>query len=221
MEKTGWQSRVCNRAAGSGRVVAFQVVCEATALSGPVFAPFPGRLPLISCPTPPPTLLITRKAARMGTMALELVPCTIKNPVALQVGDMKTEMSRPGVLVIDVSFPHSQTTDMLCDVDQVAAMRFILRQPSPVWLHFAIEELQLFSLCQKNPQKGFPAWLSHPSPQEQPTSLHDGLPDANRVSSELQQMWVLTEMLQASQPVARIGRFDIEDSYDLNLLSYT
>ncbi|XP_039189977.1 nicolin-1 isoform X4 [Crotalus tigris] len=220
----------------------------------------------------------------MGTMALELVPCTIKNPVALQVGDMKTEMSRPGVLVIDVSFPHSQTTDlqavafknyytafltlrvqrqssaddgnespskwvtclrnfclmpnlhteegsqnyfsisrhqMLCDVDQVAAMRFILRQPSPVWLHFAIEELQLFSLCQKNPQKGFPAWLSHPSPQEQPTSLHDGLPDANRVSSELQQMWVLTEMLQASQPVARIGRFDIEDSYDLNLLSYT
>lgn len=28
-----------------------------------------------------------------------------------------------------------------------------------------------FSL--QNPQKGFPAWLSHPSPQEQPTSLHD------------------------------------------------
>uniref|UniRef100_A0A2D4FT56 Nicolin-1 n=2 Tax=Micrurus TaxID=8634 RepID=A0A2D4FT56_MICCO len=192
-------------------------------------------------------------------MALEPVPCAIKNPVVLQVGDMKTEIGRPGVLVIDVSFPHSQTTDlqavafknyytafltlrvqrqssaddgtespskwvtclrnfclmpnphaeegsqnyfsisrhqMLCDVDQVAAMRFILRQPSPVWLHFTIEELQLFSLCQK------------------------GLPDADRVSSELQQMWILTEMLQANQPVARIGRFDIEDSYDLNLLSY-
>ncbi|XP_070594889.1 nicolin-1 [Erythrolamprus reginae] len=217
-------------------------------------------------------------------MALEPIPCAIKNPVALQVGDMKIEMGRPGVLVIDVSFPHLQITDlqavsfknyytafltlrvqrqssadggnespskwvtclrnfclmpnphteegsqnyfsisrhqMLCDVDQVTAIRFILRQPSPVWLHFTIEELQLFSLCQKSPQKGFPAWLSHPSPQEQPTGLHDGLPDADRVSSELQQMWILTEMLQANQPGARIGRFDIEDSYDLNLLSYT
>lgn len=36
-----------------------------------------------------------------------------------------------------------------------------------------------------------------------------GLPDADRVSSELQQMWILTEMLQANQPVARIGRFDV------------
>lgn len=45
-----------------------------------------------------------------------------------------------------------------------------------------------------------------------------GLPDANRVSSELQQMWVLTEMLQASQPVARIGRFDVSFSVLLLLV---
>lgn len=46
---------------------------------------------------------------------------------------------------------------MLCDMDQVTAMRFILRQPSPVWLHFTIEDLQIFppgqkvSRCQSNP----------------------------------------------------------------------
>lgn len=36
-----------------------------------------------------------------------------------------------------------------------------------------------------------------------------GLPDADKVSSEVQQMWVLTEMLQANQPATRIGRFDV------------
>ncbi|XP_060096074.1 aminomethyltransferase, mitochondrial-like isoform X2 [Heteronotia binoei] len=204
----------------------------------------------------------------MGTMAHEPTPCTIKSPVMLQVGDMRTELGRPGVAVIDVILPHSQTIDeivfknyytaflslrvlrqsstdggderpskwvtclrnyclmphphteegsqdyfsvsrhqMLCDMDRVAAIRLILRQPSPVWLHFSIEELQLFPGNQKSPQKGFPAWLSCPS-QERPASLNDGLPDADKVSSEVQQMWVLTEMLQASQPAAQIGRFD-------------
>ncbi|XP_020645276.3 nicolin-1 [Pogona vitticeps] len=230
------------------------------------------------------TLKGSGASGRMGTMAHEPAPCTVKSPVALQVGDMRTELGRPGVLVVDVVLPHSQTVDlheivfknyytafltlrvqrrnpadggeespskwvtclrnyrlmpnphteegsqdyfslsrhqMLCDVDRVAAMRFILRQPSPVWLHFTIEELQLFPGSQKSPQKGFPAWLSYPSSQEPPTNLHDGLPDADKVSSEVQQMWVLTEMLQTNQPATRIGRFDVDGSYDLNLLSYT
>lgn len=91
---------------------------------------------------------------------------------------------------------------MLCDVDQVTAVRFILRQPSPVWLHFTIEELQIFPPGQKvsggwccppcqagmevgsgtllcdpldlfqSPQKDFPSWLSQLTPPEQPASLH-------------------------------------------------
>lgn len=58
---------------------------------------------------------------------------------------------------------------MLCDIDQVTAMRFILRQPSPVWLHFTIEDLQIFppgqkvSRCQSCPtaRHGQGAWTSH------------------------------------------------------------
>ncbi|XP_008947987.1 PREDICTED: nicolin-1, partial [Merops nubicus] len=73
---------------------------------------------------------------------------------------------------------------MLCDVDQVTAVRFILRQPSPVWLHFTIEELQIFPPGQKE------------------------LPDPEKVSTEVQQMWVLTEVIRARQAAARIGRFD-------------
>lgn len=217
-------------------------------------------------------------------MAHEPVACTIKSPVTLQVGDVRTELGRPGVVVMDVAFPHYQIIDlqeivfknyytafftlrvqyhsseddgnegpskwvtclrnyclmpnphteehaqdyfalsrhqMLCNVDRVVALRLILRQPSPVWLHFSIEDLQLFRSSQKSPQKRFPAWLSHPSPQERPRNLREGLPDADKVSSDVQQMWVLTEMLQASQPAARIGRFDVDSNYDLSLLSYT
>uniref|UniRef100_A0A8B9PHL2 Nicolin 1 n=1 Tax=Apteryx owenii TaxID=8824 RepID=A0A8B9PHL2_APTOW len=110
---------------------------------------------------------------------------------------------------------------MLCDVDQVTAVRFILRQPSPVWLHFTIEELQIYPPSQKSPQKDFPSWLSQLTPPEQPANLHGELPDPEKVSTEVQQMWVLTEVIRARQAAARIGRFDVDGCYDINLLSYT
>ncbi|XP_062441907.1 nicolin-1 [Rhea pennata] len=109
---------------------------------------------------------------------------------------------------------------MLCDVDQVTAVRFILRQPSPVWVHFTIEELQIYPLNQKSPEKDFPSWLSQLTPLEQPANLHGELPDPEKVSTEVQQMWVLTEVIRARQAAARIGRFDVDGCYDINLLSY-
>ncbi|XP_075288816.1 nicolin-1 [Opisthocomus hoazin] len=110
---------------------------------------------------------------------------------------------------------------MLCDVAQVTAVRFILRQPSPVWVHFTIEELQLFPPGQKSPQKDFPSWLSQLTPPEHPPSLHGELPDPEKVSTQVQQMWVLTEVIRARQAAARVGRFDVDGCYDVNLLSYT
>lgn len=74
------------------------------------------------------------------------------------------------------------------------------------------------------------------------------LPDPEKVSTEVQQMWVLTEVIRARQAAARIGRFDVsapsaplaaggrvpvpraptaalspqvDGCYDVNLLSYT
>lgn len=48
----------------------------------------------------------------MGTMAHEPALCTIKTPVTLQVGDVRTELGRPGVVVMDVVIPHMQTIDV-------------------------------------------------------------------------------------------------------------
>ncbi|XP_059965857.1 nicolin-1 isoform X2 [Mesoplodon densirostris] len=213
------------------------------------------------------------------------VPCHVKGTVALQVGDVRTSQGRPGVLVIDVTFPsvapfelqeimfknyytafltirvrqHTSThtpakwvtclrdyclmpdphseegaqdelgprwvlvrmCQMLCDMGKVLELRLILRQPSPLWLSFTVEELQIYQQGPKSPSMTFPKWLSHPVPCEQPAPLLEGLPDPSRVSSEVQQMWALTEMIRASHTSTRIGRFDVDGCYDLNLLSYT
>lgn len=39
--------------------------------------------------------------------------------------------------------------------------------------------------------------------------MRQGLPDPETVSSSIQQMWALTEIMQASQNAASIGRFDV------------
>ncbi|XP_055485912.1 nicolin-1 isoform X1 [Psammomys obesus] len=213
-------------------------------------------------------------------MSRLLVPCHVKSTVALQVGDMRTSQGRPGVLVVDVTFPnvapfelqeitfknyytaflsirvrqltpgatpgkwvtclrnrclmpdpHSEEGaqeyvslfkhQMLCDMTRVLELRLILRQPSPLWLSFTVEELQIYQQGPKSPSL-FPKWLSHPVCNEQPAPCAEqGLPDPSRVSSEVQQMWALTEMIRASHTSTRIGRFDVDGCYDLNLLSYT
>nr|KAF6473131.1 hypothetical protein HJG63_000640 [Rousettus aegyptiacus] len=163
-------------------------------------------------------------------MSLVPVPCHVKGTVALQVGDVRTSQGRPGVLVIDVTFPsvapfelqeitfknyytaflsirvrkytsmhtpvkwvtclrdyclmpdpHSEEGaqeyvslfkhQMLCDMARVLELRLILRQPSPLWLSFTVEELQIYQQGPKSPSMTFPKWLSHPVPCEQPAPL--------------------------------------------------
>ncbi|XP_053455843.1 nicolin-1 isoform X3 [Nycticebus coucang] len=191
-----------------------------------------------------PKLRLCQVAAG-GIMSRVSVPCHVKGTIALQVGDVRTSHGRPGVLVIDVSFPsvapfqlqeimfknyytaflsirvrqhtsmhtpakwvtclrnyclmpdpHSEEGaqeyvslfkhQMLCDMARVLELRLILRQPSPLWLSFTVEELQIYQQGPKSPSMTFPKWLSHPVPCEQPVPL-----------------------------------LEVDGCYDLNLLSYT
>ncbi|XP_069592072.1 nicolin-1 isoform X2 [Ranitomeya imitator] len=104
--------------------------------------------------------------------------------------------------------------------DNVTSLRFILRQPSPVWLSFTLEELRINPPGRQSPQKPFSWWLSQLPPREDLQKLHKGLPDPERVSSEVQRLWVLTEVMRSTQSSAAVGRFDVEGCYDINLLSY-
>ncbi|XP_032892698.1 nicolin-1 isoform X3 [Amblyraja radiata] len=193
-------------------------------------------------------------------MADNCIACLIKSPVALQSGDLKTDSSKPGVFVIEVTFPKERITNiekitfknyytafltirlqqrvsgesdktvlkwktclrnmclmsnphtengsqdyfsiskqqMLFEPNDVMTMRLILRQPSPVWVNFTLEDIKVYEYnINKN-----------------------GLPDPDVVASSVQQMWVLTEMVQNNSTSARVGRFDVDGSYDVNMLSY-
>ncbi|XP_053509475.1 nicolin-1 [Ictalurus furcatus] len=109
---------------------------------------------------------------------------------------------------------------MLTEPDNVINVRLILRQPSSVWLNFNIEDIKIFSLADEESEGDVPSWLSAITPAEEPLDLN-GLPDPDSVSSSIQHMWALTEIMQSSQTSASIGRFDVDGCYDVNLLSYT
>ncbi|XP_031424406.1 nicolin-1 isoform X2 [Clupea harengus] len=109
---------------------------------------------------------------------------------------------------------------MLVEPDDVTSVRLILRQPSSAWLNFNIEEIKIYECANEDAQTGAPTWLSSLTPADEPLHLQ-GLPDPETVSSSIQQMWALTEVMQSNQTTASVGRFDVDGCYDINLLSYT
>ncbi|XP_026163209.1 nicolin-1 [Mastacembelus armatus] len=111
-------------------------------------------------------------------------------------------------------------TQMQVEPDYVASVRLILRQPSSAWLTFSLEEIKIYPQMEPDPEKEVSDWLSDLTLVDQHPDL-EGLPDPHTVSSSIQQMWALTEVMQASQTAASIGRFDVDGCYDINLLSLT
>lgn len=51
---------------------------------------------------------------------------------------------------------------MLCDMARVLELRLILRQPSPLWLSFTVEELQIY---QQGPKVSSSKLLDGPFPR--------------------------------------------------------
>ena len=112
-----------------------------------------------------------------------------------------------------------KTEQMLCPIKDAVLVRVVLRQPSPHWLNFSIE-----NICFTSP----PMISSHlvnilSSNVEDPHS--DEQEEANEraddIASKLQQMWALTETAAENEFSDEKGNFDIDGCYDLNLLSYT
>ncbi|KAM8914742.1 nicolin-1 isoform 3-T3 [Spinachia spinachia] len=109
---------------------------------------------------------------------------------------------------------------MQVEPDHVTSVRLILRQPSSAWLTFSLEEIQIIPHVQPSPEKEVSDWLSDLTLVDQHPDL-EGLPDPQTVSSSLQQMWALTEVMQSNQTSASIGRYDVDGCYDIKLLSLT
>lgn len=206
------------------------------------------------------------------------VACTVKSPVFLQLGDLKTDAAKSGVCVVDVTLPFGKSvnieeirfknyytayatvrllrktpgqeapakwatalrdlalmdnphteggsqdyysihrTQMQVVPDYVMSVRFILRQPSSAWLEFHLEEVKIFRHIEPDPEQEVADLLSDLTLVDFHPDL-EGLPDPLTVSSSIQQMWALTEVMQTNQTTASIGRFDVDGCYDINLLS--
>ncbi|XP_059925689.1 nicolin-1 [Gadus macrocephalus] len=109
---------------------------------------------------------------------------------------------------------------MLLVPDDVVSVRLVLRQPSSAWLTFNLEDIKIHPHTQPAPVKEVSDWLSDLTLVDQHLNM-EGLPDPHAVSSSIQQMWALTEVMQTNQTTASIGRFDVDGCYDINLLCLT
>ncbi|KAK7916490.1 hypothetical protein WMY93_012251 [Mugilogobius chulae] len=124
----------------------------------------------------------------------EPVTCTVKPPVFLQLGDTKTDTAKSGVCIVDVTLPFGKSVNMLVVPDHVMSVRFILRQPSSAWLNFNLEEIKIYRHTEPDPEKEVSDLLSDLTLVDFHPDL-EGLPDPSTVSSSIQQMWALTEVL--------------------------
>lgn len=124
--------------------------------------------------------------------------------------------------------PHSEegsqdkfiikNNQMLHPIKDAVFIRIILRQPSPHWLNFSIENLSFLS-----PSK-ISSNLSDILASNIKLNDNDE-PENDKVVSianTLQQMWALTEIVSDNETTSEESpHFDVDGCYDLNLLSYT
>ncbi|XP_033642363.1 nicolin-1-like isoform X1 [Asterias rubens] len=135
--------------------------------------------------------------------------------------------------------PHTETasqdyftisrSNMLFEPDEVTAVRLVLLQPSPVWVHFGIEDVAVFSPEVKSESStSVTAWLLQNqhltetgSKQTTMKSTQQVVPAVDKITAGLQHLWALTETMRANQTQTSLGRYDVDGSYEINLLSYT
>ncbi|XP_064632427.1 nicolin-1-like isoform X2 [Lineus longissimus] len=132
---------------------------------------------------------------------------------------------------------------MLFDPAGINGLRFILRQPSPVWKEFKLEEVKIYkSTSQDLPDVHIPPWVIKQlvdkdkdekvdGEDEEEETKHrtksneikyiEGVPHIDVVTEGLQQLWAMTQQVKAAQTRTALGRYDVDGSYEINLLSYT
>ncbi|XP_078105614.1 nicolin-1 isoform X2 [Sander vitreus] len=173
---------------------------------------------------------------------IQPVSCTIKPPVYLHIGDTKADAARSGVCVVDVTLPFGKPVNIeeitfknyYTAYVTVRLLRKSLGPEANAKWWTALRDLPLMDnphteggsqdYCSihrtQDPEKEVSDWLSDLTLVDQHPDL-EGLPDPQTVSSSIQQMWALTEVMQTNQTTASIGRFDVDGCYDINLLSLT
>ncbi|KAK2167291.1 hypothetical protein LSH36_30g08054 [Paralvinella palmiformis] len=172
----------------------------------------------------------------------------IKHPVHIRVGDQKSEFYS-GCSVIDVTFPNVFYVEVqeihfknyyTYSVSVLAKQKDTSSNEEPKW-KVAVKDMCIMpnahsdhgsenyvTITQKQVTSDakFSSLLAD-GKQEKDQEVDDGLlknhgiKSVNVLSRDLQSLWALTEQSYINQTNISLGRYDVEGSYEINLLSYT
>ncbi|XP_030829033.1 nicolin-1 [Strongylocentrotus purpuratus] len=113
---------------------------------------------------------------------------------------------------------------MLVLPDKVTALRLVLQQPSTVWANFGVDNV---TITEYNEERvtipPMVEWLEKHQHKlaQTPRSDSKSLMPVDEIAAGLQRLWALTAKVQENQTESALGRFDVDGSYEVNLLSYT
>ncbi|XP_072026393.1 nicolin-1-like [Amphiura filiformis] len=115
---------------------------------------------------------------------------------------------------------------MLFEPDRVSAVRLVLQQPSPVWNQFTVDDVCLIphNIKEEASVSSVTTWLlEHQETTESKLTRanRQGGPPVDEITAGLQHLWALTERMKGEQTNTSLGRYDVDGSYEINLLSYT
>ncbi|EDV25419.1 expressed hypothetical protein [Trichoplax adhaerens] len=114
--------------------------------------------------------------------------------------------------------------EMLEKPDNILYMRLILRQPSPIWLQFSIENIKL---SPKNDSEGTSkegnrdVHLPSRNTTVTKNASSSVYPDPTKIASSLQNLWALMYSKRTGAPPPFLKKLEVDGSYEVSTLSYT
>lgn len=113
----------------------------------------------------------------------------------------------------------------------IVMLRFILRQPSPLWKEFRLDDIRLYKSpiqAQDEPSLQSLSWLfdstrsseEKEQQRESDVTKPEGVSSISDLSRSLQQLWAVSQKVAFNQPAHGPYRYDVDGTYEINLLSY-
>eukprot|EP00057_Strongylocentrotus_purpuratus_P021173 XP_011675647.1 PREDICTED: nicolin-1 [Strongylocentrotus purpuratus] len=110
---------------------------------------------------------------------------------------------------------------MLVLPDKVTALRLVLQQPSTVWANFGVDNVTITEYNEERVTIPPMVGMARKTPTQIGSDTSVSLMPVDEIAAGLQRLWALTAKVQENQTESALGRFDVDGSYEVNLLSYT
>ena len=111
---------------------------------------------------------------------------------------------------------------MSFEMNNITSIRLIIRQSSPVWKDFKLEDIKMFKISHAMPHEmPLPSWIKNNDKKPEKVRQIQGVAPVETLSTIMQKMWMLCHETSKKQATSNLGRYEVDDCYEINLLSYT